>query len=327
MWPRVGGGHARSHEAELFARFEILGEDGGPFAIDELPSRRALVTHSAQRGSALLPVALERRRTLVGRPLDADPDARGPRPARDQRLPRRHRRARRRGARSTSSPKRARCSLRRSTTRRRSPILPACSFPSIADYCIVDAFDETGRCGRSSSRTGTPSARSCCGSCGAASRRRKTTPIPSRGAQDTASRISSRTPGRRAAQAAVDEEHLALYARRSARSRTSSSRSRRVGGCSGRSPSARASRAGVRRSPTSRSRTRSRSRAAARDRQRAPLPRGAGVVRPARHHAPLGPGRDRLLGSRAPLRPRQRCARRTQPAVARGAHRDERSAR
>ena len=31
---------------ELLARFEILGEDGGALAIDELPSRRALVTRA-----------------------------------------------------------------------------------------------------------------------------------------------------------------------------------------------------------------------------------------------------------------------------------------
>ena len=84
--------------------------------------------------------------------------------------------------------------------------------PRIADYCIVDTVDEEREppSGRDLAPR-TRRARSCCASCAAAIRRRRTRRIPSRRCWRAASRPRSRSSRGGARHAAVDEEHLALY--------------------------------------------------------------------------------------------------------------------
>ena len=151
---------------------------------------------------------------------------------------------------------------------------------------------------------------SCCASSGTAIRRSRTRRIPSRGAARPASRYLVEDARDEAlARAAVDEEHLALY---HALERCPyivvplEARGRLLGtislgtGESGRrfGPLDLELAREIARRAALRSRTRFSSGAAQR------------VVRPARHAARLGAGGDRLLGPRAPLRPRQRRARR-----------------
>ena len=173
------------------------------------------------------------------------------------------------------------------------------------------------------SRTGIPSGKSCCASCGGATRRRRTRPIRSRRCSRAASHyLIEDARGGALAHAAVDEEHLALYhalgrdvlhrraapgARPAARDDLARHRA---------SPGAGSGR------PTSSSRTRSRG--ARRSRSTTRASSGcAGVVRPARHAARVGAGGDRLLGSRASLRPGERRTRRGQPQDAGGARRPD----
>ena len=297
---------------------------GGRSRPSELPNRRALA-RARPRGGLLgyriLPDGEERWSVVRSTPILAEDGAVR---ARDQRLPRRHRRA--------PAQERVRFLAEASTRLRRvarlsrppSPTSRALLVPRLADYCIVDAAR-----GRQPAPGRDLAPRPRARAAAARAPRAATRPTRTR-------RIRSREVLRTGAPLLIeDARDEALERPRSTRStsrstarstppRTSSSRSRRAAACSGRSRSAPASRAA---SSGGRPRARARDRAprGARDRQRAPLRRRPGVVRAARHAARLRAGRDRLLGPRPPLRPRQRRARGDEPAHAGGARRPRRS--
>ena len=133
---------------ELLERFEIIGEDGLPLPYEELPNRRALADRLGRGvvlGYRLLPT---RRRTLGGRPVDADPDA-----GRAVQLVvnvfhdiTTERRAEERLHFLAEASTLLAASLDYEATL---ADLAKLLVPRVADYCIVDALDETGPCGRS----------------------------------------------------------------------------------------------------------------------------------------------------------------------------------
>ena len=194
--------------------------------------------------------------------------------------------------------------------------------PRVADYCIVDALDEDGALASGRDLAPRPGAR------GAAAR--GATPL-SAGEERGASGLGGaqerralsrrgRAPGgalpdggRRGAPRALPRTRSDLVHRRPARGARAAARD----------DLARHGRvATALRRGRPRARARDRAPSGARDRQRAPLRHRAAVVRAAQHAARLGARRDRLLGSGAPLHPRERGARRDQRAHSRGARRE-----
>ena len=304
-----------SRGPELLERFEIIGEDGGPMPVDRLPNRlriRRALAAGGVLGYRILPSGDERWSVVRSTPL-LDDDGRGA--ARDQRLPRHHRGAERRGAdplprRGEHAPLRlarlrgdarrpgGTCSSRGSPTTA-SWTRSARTKQALRQVVISHRNPEREELLRELRRRYPPEANEAHPVIGGA-RERRAAPV------EDARRDAL-------AHAAVDEEHLALYHALDAMSYIVvplEARGRLLGTISlGTGESGRAVR-------EDRSRARARDRAArgARDRQRTPVRSRAGVVRAARHAARVGAGGDRLLGSRAPLRPRERRARRRQSA-------------
>ena len=138
-----------------------------------------------------------------------------------------------------------------------------------------------------------------------------------------ASRSCSRTRGARRLRTPPSTRSISRSTTRSTRCPTSSCRSRREAGCSGRSRSG-TGESGRRFGKTDLELAHEIARRAALAIDNArPLRSRAGVVRAARHAARVGAGGHRLLGPRPPLRPRERRARRGQPQDARGACRPD----
>ena len=293
--------------------------DAGRQAAEPARLRRALAAGRRPR----LSHSSERRRALVGPPLDAASGRRGRGAPRDQRLPRHHRRAERRGAdplpgRGEHAPLRL-ARLRGDARRPRAPARPA-------DRRLLHrGHDRRGRSKPSAGRDLAPE-----------SRARRAAPRAAAALPAGGERGASGVGGARERRAAPVRGCAGRGARARGRRRGASralSRARRDvlhrRAAPGARPAARDDLArdrGVRaalREDRSRARARDRAARGARDRQRASLRSRAGVVRAARHAARVGAGGNRLLGSRAPLRARERRARGGQPQDAGGARRPD----
>ena len=270
--PRDRRGDARPARTELLERFEIVGEDGAPLPVDELPAgarsspvrprRRRSATACARRGderwsvvrSTPILAADGRIQLVINVFHDITEERRrgGAAP-----LPRRGEHAARRVARLRGDPRRSRRAAR----------------AALADYCIVDALDEDGHAASGRHLAPRPAAR------GAAPR--APAPLSAGGERDAprlarcsgaASRTSSRTRASsalatrrwtRSTSRSTSELERGLVHRRPARgarppARADLARHRRVG------PALRADR------PRARPRDRAPRRAG--DRQRSPLP-------------------------------------------------------
>ena len=245
--------------AELLERFEIIGEDGGRCRSTSCRTAARSLTGAPQEGVLGYRLLPSRRRALVGRALDAAPDAGRRGPARRSTSSTTSRRSGARRSGSTSSARRARCSRPRSTTRRRSPISPSCSCRASPTTASSTRSTRAGRLRQVVISHRDPEREELLREV----RRRyppeqnEAHPV-SRGAAGAASRTWSRTRARRRSPARRSTRSTSRSTAHSKRPRTSSSRSRRAGACSGRSRSARASRDGASARSTSSSRTRSR---------------------------------------------------------------------
>ena len=309
--------------AELLERFEIIGEDGNPLPIAELPSRRALQERETQEavlvGYRILPDGDERWSIVRSTPILND--------AGEIRLvitvfhdvtEQRHAEERIRFLAETGTLFSAGLDYAATLAE-----LGALLVPRLADYCLVDVIEEeSGSLRQVVISHRDPEREQLLRTL------RQRYPPEKNASHPVTEVLRTGEPylvedARDAAlsRAAVDEEHLELYRQLEATSYIVvplESRGRLLGtislgtGGSGRRFSDHRPRAGTRDRPPRR----------ARDRECAPLPRRARVVCAARHAARLRPGGNRLLGSRAALRARERCACAAQPALAGGAHRE-----
>ena len=105
--------------AELASRFEMLGEDGRPFPLEQLPGRRALAGEEPEPVTVRYRVRGDRRGALVAREGAADARARRHRDPRDQRRSRTSPTSSRPRRPSGCWPRPGACWPARSTTRRR----------------------------------------------------------------------------------------------------------------------------------------------------------------------------------------------------------------
>ena len=280
-----------------------------PFDRAARTGARCSPAYSTQDGSARLPSAARGRRALVGRALDAAPDAATVRrPARRQRLPRHHRgaagggagpvprrgeHAARRVARLRGDARRPREAARAPRSRTTASSTRSTRTSSLRQVVISHRSPEREELLREIRRRYPPEQNQAHP---VSEVLRSGEPFLAEDARDEAIR-----------HAAVDEEHLALYRDLEATSYIVvplEARGRLLGDDLARHRGV----AATLRPRRPRSRPRDRAPGGAGDRQRPPLPRRAGVVCAARHAAGLGAGRDRLLGPRPALRPRERRA-------------------
>ena len=198
--------------AELLERFELIGEDGSPLPVEELPSRRALQERETQEavvGYRILPAGDERWSIVRSTPILDD--------AGEIRLvitvfhdvtEQRHAEEQIRFLAETGTLFSAGLDYAATLAE-----LAALLVPRLADYCIVDVIEEeSGGLRQVVISHRDPEREQSCARSASATRPRRTSPIPSPRCSARASPTWSRmhaTP--RSRRAAVDEEHLALY--------------------------------------------------------------------------------------------------------------------